>query len=162
MMRDRPPHTMSVPLQRGRGASSSPLLHIQVYRPGPALALIILLTPAVVALAGAAVYLDVDGAVPPWLALTLLRWGPCMPGLWVAMQSVRTDSTGLAVGRPWQRWAEVRWEDIERVEARGALLRVVGAQGQRLTFSTALLRDGDRLRRQLLLRLPAHVLAGRL
>jgi len=153
---------MSVPLQRGRGASSSPLLDIQVYRPGPALALIILLTPAVVALAGAAVYLNVDGAIPPWLPLTLLLWIPCMPALWFAMQSVRTDSTGLAVGRPWQRWEEVRWEDIERVEARGPLLRVVGAQGQRLTFSTALLRDGDRLRRQLLLRLPAHVLAGRL
>jgi hypothetical protein len=153
---------MSVPLQRGRGASSSPLLDIQIFRPGPALALIILLTPAVVALAGAAVYLNVDGTIPSWLPFTLLLWIPCMPALWFAMQSVRTDSTGLAAGRPWRRWEEVRWEDIERVEARGPLLRVVGAQGQRITFSTALLRDGDRLRRQLLLRLPAHVLAGRL
>lgn len=162
MTQERLPQASSMPLRERRGARSAPLMDIQIYRPGPALALIILLLPVVVALSGAAVYTGLDGAVPPWLPFTLLLWAPCLPALWLTMQSVRTSTVGIGVGRPWKQWEEVTWESVERVERRGPFLRIVGSQGQTIVFAPLLLRDGRRLRRQLLLRLPAHVLSGRL
>jgi hypothetical protein len=162
MTRERLPNTSSIPLRGRRGARSAPLLDVRIYRPGPALALSVLLLPVVVALSGAAVYVGLDGAVPPWLPFTLLLWAPCLPALWFTMQSVRTSTAGIGVGRPWQQWEEMAWEAVERVERRGPFLRIVSSQGQAIMFAPMLLREGGRLRRQLLLRLPAHVLTGRL
>lgn len=162
MTQERLPPASSIPLRERRGARSAPLMDIQIYRPGPALALIILLLPVVVALSGAAVYTGLDGAVPPWLPFTLLLWAPCLPALWLTMQSVRTSTMGIGVGRPWKQWEEITWESVERAERRGPLLRIASSQGQTIMFAPLLLRDGKRLRRQLLLRLPAQVLSGRL
>lgn len=162
MTRERLPEIHSVPLRGRVSTRSTPLLDVEMYRPGPVLAFIVLLLPVLVALSGAAVYGRLDGAVPTWLPFTLLLWAPCLPALWFTMQSVRVSSGGVGAGRPWQQWEEVAWEDIERIEARGPFLRIVTSQGHTVTFAPMLLRDGGRLRRQLLLRLPAHVVVGRL
>lgn len=162
MTRERLTETRTAPLRDRAGARSTPLLDVEMYRPGPMLALVVLLLPVIVALSGAAVYGSVDGAVPPWLPYTLLLWAPCLPARWFTMQSVRVSTAGVGAGRPWQQWEEVAWEDVERIEARGPFLRIVASRGHAIMFAPMLLRDGRRLRRQLLLRLPAHVVAGRL
>lgn len=151
---------MSGPPVGGRATTSTPLMDVQVYRPGPFLALGMLLLPVVAALVGAATTLNVAGAIPVWLPLVLLLWLPCVPASWFAMQSVRTSSVGLAAGRPWSTWHEVPWMLIDRVEQRGPIVRVSGTNGVRLAIIPALLRDGSRLKRQLLLRLPPHVFVG--
>jgi len=145
-----------------RSSTSTPLMDIQVYRPGPYLALAILVVPVVVAMGGAAITLNVMGTIPVWLPFVLLLWLPGLPVVWMTLQSVRASSYGIAAGRPWQTWEDIPWSLVERVEQRGMALRITGSDGRRLTVVPALLRDGKRLRRQLLLRLPTHVLAGAL
>jgi hypothetical protein len=137
-------------------------MEIQVYRPGPHLALAILVVPVVVAMGGAAIALNTLGTIPVWLPFVLLLWLPGLPVVWMTLQSVRASSYGIAAGRPWQTWEDIPWSLIERVEQRGMALRITGSDGRRLIVVPALLRDGKRLRRQLLLRLPTHVLAGAL
>ncbi|HKB49762.1 MAG TPA: hypothetical protein VKC57_18780, partial [Ktedonobacterales bacterium] len=122
----------------------------------------VLLLPVAIALGGAGIFLNTDGSVPAWLPFTLLLWLPGLPLLWLALQSVRTSARGVAAGRPWAQWDEIAWEHIERADQRGLLVRLTGSNGERLAFSPLLLRDGRRLERQLLLRLPTHVLTGRL
>jgi hypothetical protein len=138
------------------------LQEVQVYRPGPYLALGVLLLPVAIALGGAAIFLNTDGSVPAWLPFTLLLWLPGLPLLWLALQSVRTSTRGVAAGRPWAHWDEIVWEHIERADQRGLVIRLVGSNGERLAFSPLLLREGRRLERHLLLRLPTQVLTGRL
>ena len=141
---------------------STPLLDIQLYRPGPALALTVLMLPVMVALAGAVIALDTMNSIPLWLPFVALLWVPLLPLLWVVMQSVRTTSQGVAVGRLWRKWVEIQWAQVERAERVGPFLRIVGQSGQRITIIPSLLRDGARLERALILRLPASVLTGRL
>ena len=163
---DRPPRitqTTSRPLERGRAATTTtPMLDTHEYHPGPYFALIVLLVPVLVALAGAAIALNTTGAVPLWLPFVVLLWGPLLPLLWFAMQSVRTSPMGLAVGRPWRAWVEIGWNDIERVERIGPVLRITGGDGRRLSFMPRLLHEGARLQRLLLLHLPQRVFFGRL
>src|SRR5262249_52627132 len=135
---------------------------VEVYRPGPYLALGILLLPVVVALGGAALYLTKDGTIPFWLPLIFVVWAPLLPLLWLSMQAVRTSAADIAAGRPWRRWVTISWENIERAERLGLRLRLTGSRGEQVTFVPLLLRDGKRLQRQLFLRLPAHVLIGTL
>lgn len=156
------PNVSSRPLATSRTSTSTPLMDIQMYRPGPYLALAILIAPAIVALGGAAISLNIIGEIPVWLPFVLLAWLPGLPILWLTMQSVRTSSEGLAAGRPWQTWNSIPWSLVERVEQLGPAIRITGSNGQRLTIVPVLLRDGGRLKRQLLLRLPVHVLAGAL
>jgi hypothetical protein len=162
MARDQLPRVMSVPVRSGQGPASSPLQDVQIYRPGPYIALAILLLPALITLAGAAVYLNTGEQIPGWLPFILLLWVPGFPVLWLGMLSVRTNSAGIASGRPWSRWVEISWPDVERAEQRGPLVRVEGAQGGHISFAPQLLRDGTRLERLLLMRLPTYVLTGAL
>ena len=141
---------------------STPLLDVQLYRPGPALALTLLMLPVVVALAGAVIALDTVNTIPLWLPLIALLWVPLLPLLWVIMQSARTTSQGIAVGRLWRKWIEIQWSQVERANRVGPFLTIVSQSGQKLTIIPALLRDGARLERALILRLPASVLTGRL
>lgn len=161
---DRPPQltpTTSRPLERGRAAPTTrPMLDTHEYRPGPYFALIVLLAPMLVALAGAAIALNTTGEVPLWLPFVVLLWGPLLPLLWFAMQSVRTSPMGLAVGRPWRAWVEIGWNDIERVERAGPVLRITSGDGRRLSFLPGLLHEGARLQRLLLLHLPQQVFVG--
>ena len=133
-----------------------------MYRPGPYFALTILLIPVAVTVVGAAFALNSGHGVPLWLPFVQLLWFPCLALVWLGLQSVRADSDGIAAGRPFGRWSMVRWDMIERVEKRGPRLRITGSSGAAVAFLPALLRDGDRLTRRLLLRLPTHVLADEL
>jgi hypothetical protein len=162
MSNDHLPGVSSRPASRIRATTSSPLLDVQIYRPSPWVALGLLVLPVVIALAGAAVSLNVEGAVPKWLPFTLLLWVPGLPLVWLGMKSVKTSSGGIAVGRPWDTWAEMPWQLVERAERRGALIQITDSSGVRVTFTPLLLREGGRLKRQLFLRLPAHVFAGSL
>lgn len=156
------PNVSSRPLTTSRTSTSVPLMDIQMYRPGPFLALAILIAPAIVAVGGGAISLNIVGVIPVWLPFVLLVWLPGLPIVWLTMQSARTSSEGLAVGRPWQTWNSIPWSLVERVEQRGPAIRITGSNGRRLTVVPMLLRDGGRLKRQLLLRLPVHVLVGAL
>jgi hypothetical protein len=158
----RMPDTSSRPLNRGPAITSTPLLDIQMFRPGSVLALSILLLPALVALAGGIVFVLMDGRIPDWLPFLVLLWIPCAPVFWLAMQSVRTNTIGVAAGRPWSSWVEIPWTLIERVEQFGPLITITGSNARRMTFAPVLLRDGARLKRSLLLRLPSQVLIGKL
>lgn len=139
---------------------STPMIDTYLYRPSALLALPFILVPAALSLSGIVLLLETGQHIPVWLPLLLLLWIPCLPGLWVLMKSVRWSATGLAVARPWQQWAEIAWEDIERVERRGISVQVVSANGAAMRFTPLLLHDGVRLKRQLMLRLPSHVLQG--
>ncbi|HEU5441241.1 MAG TPA: hypothetical protein VFU88_18290 [Ktedonobacterales bacterium] len=154
----RPSEIASQPLVPGMASTSTPLADVQYYQPGSALALAILLLPVVVTLAVAAVALGGAGRVPLWLAFLPLLWLPLLPVLVLVMQSARTSPTGIAVGRPWRRWTELAWPEIEHVDVRGPALAIVG-RGRRIRIVPALLRDGTRLRRELVLRLPPHALS---
>lgn len=158
----RMPDTSSRPLNRGLAITSTPLLDIQMFRPGSALALSILLLPALVALAGAIIFVLMDGRIPDWLPFLALLWIPCAPIFWLAMQSVRTNTIGVAAGRPWSSWVEIPWTLIERVDQFGPLITITGSNARRMTFAPMLLHDGSRLKRSLLLRLPSQVLIGKL
>lgn len=159
MAREQLPRVVSVPIRSGQGVSS-PLQDVQIYRPGPYIALVILLLPALITLGGATLYLGTGTHIPGWLPFTLLLWAPGLPLLWLATLAVRLSAAGIAAGRPWSRWVEIQWQDVERVEPRGLSIRIHGARGGKISFSPFLLRDGKRLERQLLLRLPTHVLTG--
>jgi hypothetical protein len=138
------------------------MVDVNIYRPGSFLALAMLLFPLLVALVGATSYVLLGEHIPVWLPLLLLLWLPCIAALWLLMKSVRTTPVSIAVGRPWQRWREVAYADIERVERRGPSIRMLTMSGERLSFTPLLLRDGTRLEVGLLLRLPPHVIVGRL
>lgn len=147
---------------RPRASMSSPLADATLYRPGPSFALIILLIPVVTALVGGALYLSNPGPLPIWSPFLLLLWIPALVGVGAAMKTVRLSSLGLAVGRPWGHWIEMDWDTIERVEKRGPFIVIYNTRRQRMSFTPALLVDGLRLRRQLLLRLQPQTLGGSL
>ncbi len=159
---DALPNIPSGPLPRPRASLSSPLADATIYRPGPSFALIILLIPVITALVGGALYLGAPGPLPIWTPFLLLLWIPALVGVWAAMKTVRLSSLGVAVGRPWGQWIEMDWDTIERVEQRGPYIVIHSTNRQRMTFAPALLVDGLRLRRQLLLRLQPQTLGGSL
>ncbi len=144
-----------------RSSMSNPLADTRVYRPGSALATGILLLPAVLTLGLAVIELQMGRAVPVWLPVLALLWLPASPLAWVMMQTVRTSSIGIAVGRPWRAWMELPWEDIQHVEQRGLFLRISGSArtSQTQILAPRLLGDGARLRRDILLRLQPTVLS---
>jgi hypothetical protein len=138
------------------------MVDVNIYQPGSFLALSMLLVPLLVALAGATSYVLLGEHIPIWIPLLLLLWIPCIGGLWLLMKSVRTTPVSIAVGRPWQRWDEVFYADIERIEQRGPSLYILTVNGARMSFTPFLLRDGTHLEVGLLLRLPPHVIVGKL
>jgi hypothetical protein len=137
-------------------------MEVQLYRPSPFVALAILLLPVVVTLIAAMAFLSTIGTIPSWLPFLILLWIPCLPLLWLVMQSAQTSTVSFAAARPWRPWVELPWDSIERVEQSGLIIRATASDGRKLTFIPLLLRDGARLRREFLLRLPPHVLSGAL
>src|SRR5262245_12084790 len=150
------------PMAGAKGPMSSPMVDVNLYRPGSFLALAMLLVPLCIALTGATSFVILGEHIPVWIPLLLVLWVPCTAALWLLLTSVRTTSVNIAVGRPWQRWREVYYGDIVRLERRGPSLRVLTRDGTRMSFTPFLLRDGSRLEVGLLLRLPPHVIAGKL
>lgn len=144
-----------------RASISSPLADLQVYEPGAALALTILMLPIALTLGLAALALHITRTVPIWLPSLALLWLPAVPLLWLLLLSARTTATGIAVARPWRTWTQLRWDQIQHVDQRGLVMRISGA-GETLVLAPRLLREGARLRRQILLRLPPHALSVRL
>ncbi|MEO7002856.1 MAG: hypothetical protein ABI068_13640, partial [Ktedonobacterales bacterium] len=151
----------SAPSSRLRSVSL-PLAEAVIYRPGPYLALTVLLAPILSALGAAAVYLGLNGAIPLWLPLLLLLWIPLFVAVWFALKSVRFTAESIAVARPWQHWREIYLDDVEAAEMRGLYLRLYDTERHMVSFMPGLLRDGPRLRRQLLLQLPQRVLDAQL
>src|SRR5258706_11177352 len=120
---EQAPPSLSRPLARSRPLTSTPLMEVVVYRPGPYLALAVVLLPVVITLAGALIAFSADGEVPVWLPFVLLLWVPCLPFVWRSMRTVRTDTIGIAAGAPRRRRPEVPWAAIEGgVKAGGALV----------------------------------------
>lgn len=138
------------------------LAEARFYRPGPLLAAAILLSPALLALIGGIVSLAVWGSIPVLLPLLLLLWIPVLPTTWLIMTSVRTTPVGIAISRPWRQWREIPWDLIERAERTGRRIVVHASDGRQIGFSLLTLRDGTRLHREILMRLPMHVLDARL
>jgi hypothetical protein len=121
------------------------------------------LFPVVVTLIGAIVFLNITGAIPIWLPFLMIAlWILCLPVFWLVMQSARTTTHDFATGRPLRPWTTLSWETIERVEQSGLSIRATASDGRHITFTPFLLRDGARLRREFLFRLPQHVLTGSL
>jgi len=143
-------------------AASVPLIDVQMYRPGPYFALVILLLPPAIALVAAAITLNTSNSIPVWLPFLLLLWIPALPAVWLLVQSVRTTSRTLATGRPWRTWHEVSWTEIDRAEQRGFTIYLHSVDGRSVSFVPLLLQGGAHLERQLFLRLPSHVFTGRL
>jgi hypothetical protein len=137
-------------------------MEVQLYRPSPFVALAILLLPVVVTLVAAIALLSTIGTIPSWLPFLILLWIPCLPVLWLVMQSAQTSTLSFAAGRAFRPWVELPWDSIERVEQSGLIIRATASDGRKLTIIPLLLRDGARLRREFLLRLPPHVLSGAL
>jgi hypothetical protein len=143
-------------------ASSHALTDARLYRPGALLAAGILLLPLAAALVGAGVALELTGRIPIWLPLILLLWLPLMVAAWLTMISVRTSPIGIAIARPWSRWNEIPWTLIEHVRRFGPRIIIYSSDGRLARFYPFALQDGARLKRELLMRLPVHVLDARL
>jgi hypothetical protein len=129
-----------------------------LYRPGLLLAGALLLAPPVLAVSSAGILLRVAGHIPLWLPAILLVWLPLLFFAWFTLKSVRTSSVGIAIARPWSRWEELNWALIEHVQQEGPRIVVHSSDGRTDHFYPFTLHNGTRLRRELLMRLPAHVL----
>lgn len=132
-----------------------------VYRPGVAIASILLAGPFISAIVGVALA-AVSGSIPLWLPFVLLLWLPVIALVWLLLKSVRVTPNAIACGRPLGQWRVFSFDEIERVEQRGIRLLIGAHSGQPMIFTPALLQDGKQLRRSILLRLPLHTLWGRL
>jgi hypothetical protein len=141
-----------------RSPNTGGLAQAHVYRPGPLLAALVLVLPATVALVAAVICVAVWGNIPLFLPLVVLAWLCLLPATWLIMISVRTSSVGIAAARPWRKWSEIPWPLIERAEHRPLTIRLRASNGHRITAIPAILQDGRRLRREILMRLPMHVL----
>ena len=138
---------------------TTPLAETAVYQPGALVAIGFLVPPAVSALALAALAWTI-GRPPIWLPLTLLLWIPVMLAGWAALGGVRLTREEIAFGRPLRAWRGIPLAAIARLECHGPRLTLVTTEGQRVSFTPALLRRGAQLRRRLLLSLPMQTLVG--
>lgn len=137
------------------------LIESAVYRPGVAIASILLAGPFISAIVGVGLA-AVSGSIPLWLPFVLLLWLPVIALVWLLLKSVRVTPNAIACGRPLGQWRVFSFDEIERVEQRGMRLLIGAHSGALMTFTPALLQDGKQLRRSILLRLPLHTLWGRL
>ncbi|HEU0025966.1 MAG TPA: hypothetical protein VFQ25_02530 [Ktedonobacterales bacterium] len=138
---------------------TTPLAETAIYRPGALIATGFLAPPAAGALALAALAWGM-GAAPLWLPLALLLWVPVMLAGWSALRGVRLTREAIAFGRPLGAWRVIPLDQIERLERIGPRLRLVTAEGRRVSFTPALLARGAQLRRRLLLSLPLQTLSS--
>lgn len=145
-----------------RVATAQLVTQTQIYRPGLALAAALMLSPALLSLVVTGMSLLVYQAVPLVVPAILLLVLPALSLVWFAFASVRTSATGIGTVRLFRPWRDMPWALIERARRRGPLVILRSSTGQRIAFIPLLLRDGTRLYRELLVRLPAHVLDARM
>ncbi|HEX8728548.1 MAG TPA: hypothetical protein VF739_08005 [Ktedonobacterales bacterium] len=146
---------------------TSPLKSMPVYRPAPYLALIAILLPGGLAGLIAALALNNNQPIPIWAPLLLLLLIPLLTVAWLLMRSVRLSPTGIAVGRPFQRWREAMWHQIIRAERHGMSVRIYTlwdgvSHGDYIAFTPRLLLDGDQLLKVVLSHLRPQILDGAL
>ena len=146
---------------------TSPLKSMPVYRPAPYLALIAILLPCGLAGLIAAVMLNNNQQTPIWAPLLLLLLIPLLTVAWLFIRSVRLSPTGIAVGKPFQRWREAMWHQIVRAERHGVAVRIYtswgdASRGDYISFAPRLLMDGDQLLKIILAHLPPQILDGAL
>ena len=132
-----------------------------VYRPGVAIASVLLIGPFISAIVGV-VLTALSGSIPLWLPLVLLLWLPIIALVWLLLKSVKVTPNAIACGRPLGQWRVFSFDEIERVEQHGMRLLIGARSGPPMAFTPALLQGGRELRRSILLRLPLHTLWGRL
>ena len=129
---------------------TSPLKSMPVYRPAPYLGLVAILLPCGLAGLIAALALNNNRPIPIWAPLLLLLLIPLLTAAWLFVRSVRLSPTGIAVGRPFQRWREAMWHQIVHAERRGMAVRIYTvwdgvSPGDYISFIPRLLMDGDQL-----------------
>ncbi|HEY7782640.1 MAG TPA: hypothetical protein VIC85_20770 [Ktedonobacterales bacterium] len=128
------------------------------YRPGSVLAITLLGAPALVALAAAGVTYARSGRILIVVPFLLCAWLFTLPATWISLVTVRTTIGGIASRHPLSRWTELAWDDVRSATRRGPVLLIRSARGQRVRFAPLALRDGARLYRLVLMRLPAPAL----
>lgn len=138
-----------------------------VYRPALYLALIAILLPFGLAGLLAALLLNNNQPIPVWAPLLILLLIPLLTGSWLLVRSVRISPTGIAVGRPFQRWREAMWHQIVRAERHGMVVRIYtswdgASHGDFISFTPRLLMDGDQLLKIILAHLRPQILDGAL
>lgn len=146
---------------------TSPLKTMPVYRPAPFLALTAILLPGALAGLITALLVYNHQPTPIWAPLLILLLIPLLTLAVLFTRSVRLSPTGIAVGRPFQRWNEAMWHHIVRAEQHGMSIRIYtswdGASGGTyISFAPRLLMDGDQLVSTLLGHLRPSILDGAL
>ena len=146
---------------------TSPLKSMPVYRPAPYLGLVAILLPCGLAGLIAALALNNNRPIPIWAPLLLLLLIPLLTAAWLFVRSVRLSPTGIAVGRPFQRWREAMWHQIVHAERRGMAVRIYTvwdgvSPGDYISFIPRLLMDGDQLLKIVLGHLRPQILDGAL
>ncbi len=139
---------------RPRGALMTPLLV------GPALALLGMLAAAAIlrhmSPAVAMILLGVTGAL-------VVMWVILVIGLArVLLTTVRASSEGIEAQAPWDERRLLRWKYVDLVERRMGFLRLQTSEGTSLVLLESGLTDGQRLLRQILLRVSPTILSNAL
>lgn len=150
------------PEDRGRSTRplTTPLRAMPIFRPALYLALVAILLPAAAAGVAAGLLLNDNHPAPVWVPLIILLFIPILAVAWLFMRSVRLTPMGISVGRPFQRWHEAMWHEINRAERRGLYIRISTASGDSISFAPRLLMDGEQLRATVLTNLSPKVLDG--
>lgn len=138
-----------------------------VCRPAPYLEAIAIMAPLIALVIASVLLLNEKPQAPNWMPLLilvviLLIFIPLLIVTWLFMKSVRLSPSGIAVGRPFQRWREAPWQEIVRAERRGMFLRIYTSNGDSIAFAPRLLTDGDKLITVILAHLRPHILVGSL
>ncbi|HEX5548248.1 MAG TPA: hypothetical protein VFX24_12625 [Ktedonobacterales bacterium] len=138
-----------------------------VCRPAPYLEAIAIMAPLIALVIASVLLLNEKPQAPNWMPLLilvviLLIFIPLLIVTWLFMQSVRLSPSGIAVGRPFQRWREAPWQEIVRAKRSGMFLHFYTSSGASIAFAPRLLTDGDRLITVILDHLAPHILVGSL
>ncbi|HEY1387683.1 MAG TPA: hypothetical protein VGF38_03985 [Ktedonobacterales bacterium] len=125
------------------------------------------MAPLIAIVIASVLLLNEKSQAPNWMPLLilvviLLIFIPLLIVTWLFMKSVRLSPSGIAVGRPFQRWREAPWQEIVRAERSGIFLRIYTTRDASIAFAPRLLTDGDRLITVILAHLAPHILVGSL
>jgi hypothetical protein len=138
-----------------------------VCRPAPYLEAIAIMAPLIALVIASVLLLNGKPQAPDWMPLLilvviLLIFIPLLIVTWLFMKSVRLSPSGIAVGRPFQRWREAPWQEIVRAKRSGMFLHIYTSSGDSIAFAPRLLTDGDKLITVILAHLRPHILDGSL
>lgn len=143
---------------RLRTASSHTPAETQIYRPGAALVSALMLSPALLSLIAAGISLAIFHAVSIVVPALLVLLLPAITVGWATCVSIRITPVGISSARMLRPWREIPWSLIEHAQRRGLCVVLLSSTEQHIALVPWLLDDGARLYRELLVRLPAHVL----